>query len=239
MVEWLDHYAALLQGMLGSPWLWLLIFCTAALDALLPFMPSEGTVVMAAVLIGADPERLALLWLLAAVGALVGDIGGYAIGRRAGPGLTARLVRGEKGRRRHAWACGLVERHAALLIVAGRYVPAGRVVTGLTTGSVRYPLHRFVAFDALGTGIWAALSVAIGCLGGGAFADRPLYGALLSGGAMALLTLALAGIRRHRRARARRRRCHATTISTDASVKISTRERERRVPDGPLARIPR
>ncbi|NBE56749.1 DedA family protein [Streptomyces boluensis] len=216
MADWLNPYVTFLQGLLDSPWLWLVIFGTAALDALLPFMPSETTVVAAAVLIGADPGRLALLTLLAATGALAGDLGGYGVGRRAGPRLTGLLLRGGKGRRRLAAAHSLVARHGALLIMAGRYIPGGRVVTGLSTGGVRYPLRRFVLFDAIGASVWALLSVAVGRLGGAAFADRPLYGLLLSFSIVALLTLVVAGLRGLGRRRG------VLRIPTDESVIIAT-----------------
>ncbi|MDI3404656.1 DedA family protein [Streptomyces cavernicola] len=222
MADWLDPYVAFLQGLLDSPWLWLVIFGTAALDALLPFMPSETTVVAAAVLIGADPGRLALLTLLATAGAVAGDLGGYGVGRRAGRRLTRLLLRGEKGERRLAAAHSLVARHGALLIVAGRYAPGGRVVTGLSTGGARYPVHRFLLFDALGASLWAVLSVAVGALGGTAFADRPVYGLLLSFGTVAVLTLVGECVRR----RGRRRR--ALRNPTDESVIITT------PPDRPL-----
>ncbi|MFM9371044.1 DedA family protein [Streptomyces sp. Da 82-17] len=216
MADWLDPYVAFLQGLLDSPWLWLVIFGTAALDALLPFMPSEATVVAAAVLIGADPGRLALLTALAAAGALAGDLGGYGVGRRAGPRLTALLLRGDKGRRRLAAAHALVARHGALLVVAGRYVPGGRVVTGLSTGAARYPVRRFLLFDLLGASLWAVLSVAVGRIGGAAFADRPVYGLLLSFGVVVLLTLAGECVRRWGRRRLALRK------PTDESVIIAT-----------------
>ncbi|MFC7307972.1 DedA family protein [Streptomyces monticola] len=215
MAEWLERYVALLQNLLDSPWIWLLIFATAALDALLPFMPSETTVVMAAVLIGADPGRLVLLTVLAAAGALAGDLGGYAIGRRAGPRIIALLLRGARGRRRHQWARTAVARHAPLLIMAGRYVPGGRVVTGLTTGGLRYPVRRFLLYDAIGASIWAVLSVTIGWLGGAAFAGRPVYGLLVSLGAVTLLTAAVECARRWRGRR-------TLSMQTDESVIIAT-----------------
>lgn len=120
----LDQLTEPLRGMLDSPWLWLIILLVSALDALLPFMPSETTVVLVAVLIGPDPAPLALLAGVAAAGALAGDCLGYAVGRRAGPRALARLLRGARGRTRHAGARAMVERHAALLVVAGRFVSA-------------------------------------------------------------------------------------------------------------------
>ncbi|MFI0904827.1 DedA family protein [Streptomyces sioyaensis] len=182
-LDQLDRLTEPLQGMLGSPWLWLIILLVSGLDALLPFMPSETTVVLVAVLIGPDLPLLALLAGVAATGALAGDCLGYAVGRYAGPRATARLLRGERGRARHTRARAMVERHAALLVIAGRFVPGGRVVATLSTGSVRFPLRRFVLLDAAGSGIWAVCSAALGGFGGTAFTDSPAAGMLLASGA--------------------------------------------------------
>ncbi|GAA2337530.1 VTT domain-containing protein [Streptomyces caniferus] len=182
MFEQLDQLTEPLQGMLGSPWLWLVVLLVSGLDALLPFMPSETTVVLVAVLIGPDLPLLALLAGVAAAGALAGDCLGYAVGRYAGERAVARLLRGERGRARHSRARARVERHAALLIVAGRFLPGGRVVAALSTGSVRFPLRRFVALDAVGAGIWAVGSTALGGVGGTALTDSPAEGMLLASG---------------------------------------------------------
>ncbi|MFD8330987.1 DedA family protein [Streptomyces lydicus] len=182
MFDELDQLAGPLQGLLGSPWLWLVVLLVSGLDALLPFMPSETTVLLVAVVIGPDLPLLALLAGVAAAGALAGDCLGYTVGRYAGPRATARLLRGERGRARHLRARAAVERHAALLVIAGRFVPGGRVVSALSTGSVRFPLRRFVLLDAVGAGLWALCSTALGGLGGAALTDSPAAGMLLASG---------------------------------------------------------
>jgi len=180
VVELLEQVTGLLQGAIGSPWLWVLVFAVSGLDALLPFMPSETTVVTVAVLIGPHPERLIPLVFVAALGAWAGDCLGYAVGRAAGPHAASRLQRGEAGQRRYAWARGQVQRNGALLIIAARYLPGGRVASALANGSLGYPAHRFVLLDALGATLWAVYSVLIGFVGGSAFADEPVKGLLLS-----------------------------------------------------------
>ncbi|GAA3553105.1 VTT domain-containing protein [Amycolatopsis ultiminotia] len=199
-MELLDQVTELLRGTLGSPWLWVLVFAVAGLDALLPFMPSETTVVTVAVLLGPDPGRLALLVLAAALGAVAGDCLGYAVGRAAGPRAIARLQRGPSGRRRYEWARTQVRKQAPLLIIAARYLPGGRVASALANGSLGYPLRRFVPLDALGATLWAIYSALIGLAGGTAFADRPGYGLLLSF-VLALLLVALVEFGRRLRAR--------------------------------------
>ncbi|WP_078894595.1 VTT domain-containing protein [Streptomyces sp. CT34] len=196
LLDQLDRLTDPLHALLGSPWLWLAVLLIAGLDALLPFMPSETTVVLVAVLIGPDLPPLALLAGVAAVGALAGDCLGYAVGRHAGPHATALLLRGERGRARHLRARALVERHAAVLIIAGRFLPGGRVVATLATGSVRYPLRRFVALDAVGAGIWALFASALGGLGGAALTDSPVRGLLLASGAGLLVAAGASALHR-------------------------------------------
>ncbi|MER6790827.1 DedA family protein, partial [Amycolatopsis mediterranei] len=83
-MELLGQVTELLRDALGSPWLWVLVFAVSGLDALLPFMPSETTVVTVAVLFGPDPAHLTLLAAVAAIGAWAGDCLGYVVGRAAG-----------------------------------------------------------------------------------------------------------------------------------------------------------
>ena len=202
-MELLAHVTELLRGALGSPWLWVLVFAVSGLDALLPFMPSETTVITVAVLLGPDPARLTLLAAVAATGAWAGDCLGYAVGRFAGPRAIARLQRGADGRRRHAWARDQVRRNGGLLIIAARYLPGGRVASALANGSLGCPLPRFVALDAAGAAIWAVYSVLIGLAGGAAFADEPVKGLLLSFSLGLGLVFAIEAGRRLRSAHAR------------------------------------
>ncbi|AJT67559.1 hypothetical protein T261_5943 [Streptomyces lydicus] len=192
----LDRLAEPLRDLLHSPWLWLVVLLVSGLDALLPFMPSETTVVLVAVLIGPHPPLLALLAAVAAAGALAGDCLGYCVGRYAGPRATARLLRGERGRARHARARTTVERHAATLVIAGRFLPGGRVVAALSTGSVRFPLRRFVLLDAVGAALWALFSTALGGLGGAALTDSPVTALLIASGAGLVVAAGVASCRR-------------------------------------------
>lgn len=197
-MELLEHGTELLRGVLDSPWLWLLVFAVAGLDALLPFMPSETTVVTVAVLIGPHPGRLLLLGVVAAAGACAGDCLGYAVGKLAGARVLARLQRGPAGRQRYEWARRQVQERSALLIVAARYLPGGRVASSLANGSLGFPLRRFVPLDALGSTLWATYSVLIGFAGGAAFADEPIKGLLLSFALGLLLVLLIESGRRLR-----------------------------------------
>lgn len=202
-MELLEQVTGLLRDALGSPWLWVLVFAVSGLDALLPFMPSETTVVTVAVLLGPDPAQLTLLAVVAAGGAWAGDCLGYAVGRAAGPQAIARLQRGPDGRRHYEWALEQVRRNGGLLIIAARYLPGGRVASALANGSLGYPLRRFAPLDAAGAAIWAVYSVLIGFAGGAAFTDEPAKGLLLSFGLGLGLVFAIETGRRLRSAHAR------------------------------------
>jgi membrane protein DedA with SNARE-associated domain len=204
-VELLNQVTELLEGLRGSPWLWVLVLAIAGLDALLPFMPSETTVITVAVFLGPDPASLALLALVAALGALAGDCLGYWVGRTAGSGMIARLQRGPAGRQRYEWARERVDRHAVLLILAARYLPGGRVASSLATGSLRYPPRRFVPLDAAGAALWSCYSTLIGYVGGASFTGEPAKGLLLSF-ALGLALVGLVELVRRWRARLRSRR---------------------------------
>ncbi|WP_033291306.1 DedA family protein [Amycolatopsis jejuensis] len=209
-MELLDQVIELIRDTLDSPWLWVLVFVIAGLDALLPFMPSETTVVTVAVLVGPDPGRLALLVAVSAAGAWAGDCLGYAVGRAAGPRAVARLQREPSGRQRYEWALAQVHRQAPLLIIAARYLPGGRVASALANGSLGYPLRRFMPLDAAGATLWSIYSVLIGLVGGAAFADRPVYGLLLSFLLGLLLVVVIEFVRR----RVRSARGHGTAAGS-------------------------
>jgi membrane-associated protein len=180
---------------MDGPWVWLIVVFVAGLDALLPFMPSEGTVIVVAVLVAASPERLALLVGVAAVGALAGDCLGYSIGRWAGPRLVSWIRRGERGRRMHEWAVGQIKLRGAAVIFAGRYIPGGRVSTMIAAGALGYPPRRFLVVDAIAAVVWAGYATAIGFAGGATFTSDPVAGLALALG-IGLLTVALIEIGR-------------------------------------------
>jgi membrane-associated protein len=182
MFEFLGAMADALHGMIDSPWLWVVVFAVAGLDALLPFMPSETTVVIVGVLIVGEPVLLIPLILVATTGAILGDCLAYTIGRRSGRRVVARMMRSEQGRRRHDWAQTMLSRHGTMLIVAGRYIAGIRSVTMLTAGILHYPTRRFLLTDVAGASIWAGYAALIGFIGGAAFEDNPAKGMLLAFG---------------------------------------------------------
>ena len=182
-----------LQSLATSPWLLVVVFAVAGLDAVLPFMPSESTVVAVGVLAaGTGHPPVGLLIVAAATGAYLGDRLSYQIGRAGQGAVSARLQRGRRSKLVHDWVHRLLHHRGGLVIVFARYVPGGRSTTAFAAGVVGYPIGRFRLFTAIGVLLWAIEASLLGYLGGAFFADRPLLGlAVAWTGAVAVSGLAV------------------------------------------------
>jgi membrane protein DedA with SNARE-associated domain len=75
----------------GSPWTYLFLFVIAALDAVIPLVPSETSVILAGVLASQGDLVLIFVILFAGAGALAGDNLSYWIGRKLGPRVVDRF----------------------------------------------------------------------------------------------------------------------------------------------------
>jgi len=168
-----DEFTDLISG---SPWSYAIIFAFAFLDALLPIVPSETSVVTAGVLAGAGEMSLALILLVAASGAILGDNAAYGVGHRFGERAAKRLARGEKGGRGLRWAERELEDRGGQLIVAARFIPGGRTLVTLAAGLLGFPWRRFVAFDVVAGCSWALYASLLGYFGGKAFEEQPWKG---------------------------------------------------------------
>jgi membrane-associated protein len=163
----------LVEGAMGSPWVYLALFAFAALDAFFPIVPSESLVITAGVFAAAGEPNLAGVIVAAGLGAFAGDHVSYFTGRAAGE----RLARpGSRRAAALARAGGLLERRGGAILLICRYIPGARTGVTLTAGAVAYPLRSFSVFDALAAFSWAAYSALVGFLGGAAFEGDPLKG---------------------------------------------------------------
>src|SRR3970282_187119 len=112
----------------GSPWTYVVVLVIAALDAVIPFVPSETTVIAASVLAGDGTLELPLVMGAAAVGATAGDNLSYLIGRTLGRRVTERFFRGPRAQGRLRWASDQLSRRGGSLIVVSRFLPGGRTL---------------------------------------------------------------------------------------------------------------
>ena len=164
----------------ASGWAYLIVFVLAFLDALVPIVPSETSVITAGVVASTGDLDLRIVIAGAAIGAFLGDNAAYLIGHRYGERAVRRFFRGDRTRIRIAWAERQLLERGGQLIATARFIPGGRTAVGLSAGLVRYPWRRYILFDALAALGWALYAALLGYFGGAAFEDAPWKGLLLA-----------------------------------------------------------
>jgi membrane-associated protein len=197
-----DSIIDLVEGAMGSPWVYVALCAFAALDAFFPIVPSESLVITAGVFAANGEPNLLGVILVSALGAFIGDHISYFIGRFAGEKAMRRAKPGS--RRAAAWDKGhrlLTERGGTFLIVC-RYIPGARTAMTLTAGAVSYRLRSFSFFDGIAALSWGAYSALVGYIGGEAFEDSPWKGLALGLGIALTVTLSVELIRHLRRPKA-------------------------------------
>jgi membrane protein DedA with SNARE-associated domain len=172
------HFTQLVAN--ASGWAYAILFVLALLDAVLPIVPSETSVITAGVVAAQGGLSLPLVILFAAAGAFAGDNIAYWIGHRFGARATDRFFSSEKAQGRVEWAHTQVQRRGGELIVIARFIPAGRTVVTLSAGTLQYPYRKFILFDAIAAAIWASYAGLLGYFGGHAFERQPWKGLLLA-----------------------------------------------------------
>jgi membrane-associated protein len=189
----------------ASGWAYLILLLFAYLDAIIPIVPSEASVITAGVVASSGDLSLPVVVVIAATGAFLGDNTGYLLGRRYGARITERFFSGQKATGRVQWAERQIRERGAQLILVGRFIPGGRTLVALTAGTAQYVWRRFAALDAAAATAWAVYAALLGYFGGRAFEEQPWKGLLLAFG-LALTVTALTEVVRT----VRRRRRHRT-----------------------------
>lgn len=164
----------------ASGWAYLVVFLFAALDVLIPLVPSETAVITAGVVASTGDLKLLFVIAAAASGAWIGDNTAYLIGRRYGTRLKDGPLKGEKWQKRFAWAERQLTERGAELIAVGRFVPGGRTAVTLSAGTLHYPWHKFALVDAGAALGWALFASLLGYVGGRSFENDPWKGLVLA-----------------------------------------------------------
>jgi membrane protein DedA with SNARE-associated domain len=170
----------LVHQAMSSPWLYAALFGLALLDGFFPIVPAETSVITAGVFAASGETNLALVMVVAALGAFAGDHISYLIGNKSGGRL--------RNKKAFIWARDALAERGGLVLVVARYIPGGRTATTLTMGAVRHPLRSFTFFDAIAASSWAVYSGLIGFFGGMAFENDPIKGLLLGLGIAVSIT---------------------------------------------------
>jgi membrane-associated protein len=194
-----DAITDLVEGAMGSPWVYLALCAFAAIDAFLPAVPSESLVISAGVFAATGEPNLFAVIGVAALGAFAGDHVSYMIGRTAGGRVLKRAKPGSKKTAALERGGRLLNERGGTIIVVCRYIPGARTAITLSAGALRYPLRSFSLFDGIAALSWGAYSALVGYVGGAAFEEEPFKGLALGLGLALTVTLLVEVIRHVRR----------------------------------------
>ena len=164
---------------------------TAAED-IFPPIPSELILPLAGFLAGQGRFALPLVIAAATTGSLTGALFLYALGRWVGEQRLRRFTQ-RFGRwllvdesdldRAHQW----FGRHGGLAVLIGRLIPGVRSFISIPAGIEEMPIHRFVLFTVVGSGIWNTVLAVLGWWLGSQWDKVQQYARILEYGALALV----------------------------------------------------
>ena len=149
------HEIVALLGQYGYGLVGLII----ALESLGLPVPGETVLVAAALYAGSTGKLdITAVVLAAAVGATLGNIAGFLVGRWLGAPVLARYgPRFGFDHRRLLLGQYLFRHYGGLVIVLGRFTPLLRAFAALLAGANRMPWRRFLAWTVVGSLLWTGL----------------------------------------------------------------------------------
>lgn len=177
------------------------------IDGFFPVVPSDAVLVGSATAWQQSGNGFLewgnpLLWLIllsAIAGGWCGDQIAYLIGSKVDV-RKLRIFRNPRGQATLDWTEHALEKRGTAFIIAGRFIPWGRIAVNLSAGALKFPHRRFMGVDLVGVSLWATWSVALGTVAGSIFDDNLLLSiaiGVVGGIALGLLVdkiLALVGL---------------------------------------------
>ncbi|HZQ30732.1 MAG TPA: DedA family protein [Mycobacterium sp.] len=130
-------------------------------------VPGEAILIAAAIFAGSGHLNIALVIIVAVVGAVVGDNIGFAIGHFGGRPVVERLGRyvfltPERLDRAEAF----FRRHGGKVVVVARFIEGLRQLNGFLAGIARMDWLKFLAFNAAGAVVWVCTWALLGYFAG-------------------------------------------------------------------------
>ncbi len=178
-----------------GPWALVAVFLIVAAESSafvgLVF-PGETVALLAGALAGTGIVSPLAAFATVAVGAALGDIGGYLLGRFKGRAVLAWSPFAQRAYERgRARMERYFARWGAMTVLVGRFVAVGRAFAPFSAGLSGMPARAFMAAALLSAALWSALLVAVGYLLGSNWRRLTGWVASLGFGMLALLVLTL------------------------------------------------
>lgn len=162
ITAWFHHAA-------GSPMVLIVLAGLCFIDGFFPPLPSESIVIgLTSWSIASPPGSvvpLPLVFLAAALGAMVGDSFAYFLGTRI-PVEKIKFLNAGKGKHAYDLAHRTLHRRGTSFIFAARFIPGGRVAVNICAGATNFGYARFWRTDFMAVVCWVLYGMAIGALSG-------------------------------------------------------------------------
>jgi membrane protein DedA with SNARE-associated domain len=191
MIDWLR----LAEELVASPWLYLILISVSLLDSFLPAIPSEPVIVIAGVYAASGETQLIPVIAATALGAFLGDMVPYGLGRVMADRVLNRLPPGSRRRKAHDWLRSELEARAAYVLITSRFIPVGRYLVTLTAGVTRLAWPKFAGYTAISCAAWSTYTVLAGYAGGTLFQDNAFLGIAVGIGLAVLTSAAIEAAR--------------------------------------------
>lgn len=181
-----------------TEYLYIIVFLAALLEStpiLGTFTPGTLFFLFFGYTASVNDTNLGIIILIASIGAVLGDILGYVLGKYGSDWMIRnkkilKQVHIEQGRK-------FFSRHGGKSILLGRFVGPIRPIVPLIAGSIRMNVQRFLFWNILGACAWAALYMTLGYFFGAHARTIEMY--VSDSGFVLLCILAIVGYFMYRR----------------------------------------
>jgi len=191
MIDWLG----IAEDLVSSPWLYLILIAVSLLDSFLPAIPSEPVIVIAGVYAASGETQLLPVIAATTLGAFMGDMVPYGLGRLMADRVVKHLPPGTKRRKAHDWLRSELDTRAGYVLITSRFIPVGRYLVTLTAGVTCLAWPKFAGYTAISCSAWSTYTVMAGYAGGTLFQDNAFIGIGVGIGLAILIGVAMEGTR--------------------------------------------
>lgn len=183
----LDKHLAVVASTWGL-WIYALLFLIIFIETglvAMPFLPGDSLLFVAGAIAAIGGMSLPVLMVLLSIAAVSGDALNYSIGRWVGNKVFAwersRWFNKDAFNKTHDF----YEKHGAITIVVGRFLPFIRTFTPFVAGVAKMTYPKFAFYNVIGGLIWVCGLTGIGFLVG----NHPWVKANFSFVALALIVI--------------------------------------------------